>query len=297
MSDARKTRLIREATEIFLRLRDAPEDEGCLKARDDFLDRGAAEREAYKKMLEAWQATETAPKRGSGLLPVVIAALLVGGTYFAFEPLNVLFRADLRSSSIPLQAQLVSGDRITLDATSAILDDTESDTRDVVLMRGAAFFEVSSDGRPFVVEAGNVTVEVLGTAFEVARVHGGAIIDVAKGRVQVRHDSEFWVLESGDRLVVTDAEGVSLRQTEPGATASWREDFLISKGMSFAQVVEFIDRRIPGGIVITDDRLSRTPIVGTFDLSDPVLALRTLAELEGARVNSIPSVVTVIRPR
>jgi transmembrane sensor len=77
--------------------------------------------------------------------------------------------------------------------------------------------------------------------------------------------------------------------------ASWRDDVLVADGLSFAQIAEILDRRIPGRVILTDDALGQQTIVGHFDLSDAQGTLDLLAELTGAKVTSVPNLAYFVR--
>ena len=297
MPDPHEAKLIREATSILLRLRDAPDDEALQRERDDFLQRGQAEKDAYTKLLHAWQATDPGDEPGLGKATgILAAACLAIMLYWSFEPVRIFLLADISSDLEPSHTQLDSGDRVTLDASSALIDNTAENTRKVTLLRGAAFFDVAPGERPFAVSVGDIRVEVLGTSFEAGYLDDEAIVTVAEGSVRVFHDDRSWQLGPGDRLLWSETGGAVLTNVDSREAASWRRGLLIANGMSLAQIADILDRRLPGNILIAGDALGQTPIVGTFDLSDPLWSLRTLAELEGARVFSIPSVVTIVRP-
>lgn len=297
MPDTQETKLIRQATEIFLRLRDDPDNPTLQQERDEFLACGEAERTAYAKMLQVWQVTGPGRTPGrSTLSAILVAGLLVGGGYAAYDPLRILLLADVSTGYETIKTILASGDQIVLDATSAIADDTEGATRSVSLLRGAAFFDVETDARPFVVTAGDLRVEVTGTAFEVGTFDDGGVVSVAEGSVEVSINGQSWLLGAGERLNWSYESGARLNAIDIANAASWREDTLISDGMTFGQIAAVLDRRLPGDILITNDRLAQTPIVGTFDLSNPSLSLDLLTELTGASATQVPYVVTLIRP-
>ena len=70
-----------------------------------------------------------------------------------------------------------------------------------VALRGEAYFEVERDGsRPFIVEAGELRVTVLGTGFEVT-----AYDTAATALVRVRHGSVS-VVANGDTVVLATGE-------------------------------------------------------------------------------------------
>ncbi|MEM6480386.1 MAG: FecR domain-containing protein [Pseudomonadota bacterium] len=296
MPDPNREDLLREATSIFLRLRDDPDDPDFQEKRDTFVRRGQAERDAYAKVLEVWQATDTSPPKRSPPIATTAAVGLLFVGLFAYQPVALQLRSDFSTRFEPVETELASGDGIALDARSLVADNTSDRIRRVDLLKGAAFFDVISDGRPFVVAAGSVEVEVLGTSFEVARSDDGALISVSEGVVRVRQNQRSWTVEAGEALNLTEGTAGSLQQISSNGSAGWRDDLLTSDGLTFGQIADFLERRMPGRILITSNRLARTPVVGTFDLSDPSNSLELLAELTGAKITTLPFVVTTIRP-
>lgn len=300
MPNADDAQLIREATSIFLRLRDAPDDPELIREKDDFLDRGPAERLAYTKMLSVWKATDTERRSRQTRAPLfLVAAVVLLGGYWSAGSVRIWALADLSTRFETDMTQLASGDMVTMDAASAIVDDTDThkELRQVALLQGAAFFDVQKDGRPFSVTLGEIEVNVVGTSFEVNRFNDGAAVSVSKGAVRVSISDQSWDLVPSDQLLWSPETGVSVVQTDASEVAQWRDDLLVADGLSLGRIVDILDRRVSGDIVVTSAVLSNTPIVGTFDLSDPEAALRSLAQLEGARLWSIPNVITIVRPR
>lgn len=297
MPDARETQLIREATDIFLRLRDKPDAPGLQQERDAFLARGEAERLAYKKMLQAWAVTEPKKSAGPSTLPsFILAGLIVAGGYFAYEPVRIAYFADFSTRLETKTGQLASGDEVVIDATSALIDNTSSTSRNVTLLRGAAYFDVVSDGRPFVVTLGKMRVQVTGTSFEVSQFGDGGSVAVTEGSVDVAVGDRTWQLVAGRQFSWEEDTGARVTDIDITNAAGWRDNILVADGMTFGQVVSALDRRLPGEVLITSAALSQTPIVGTFDLSEPNASLDLLTALTGSKATTLPYVMTVIRP-
>lgn len=297
MPDAQETKLIREATDIFLRLRDNPENLALQQERNNFLARGEAERSAYQKMLQAWRVTKPTKKPGNSTLPsLIIAALTIASGYYAFEPVSVALFSDLSTGLQTTRAKLASGDQVVLDATSALIDDTESADRKVTLLRGAAYFDVVDNGQPFVVTAGTLRVEVTGTSFEVSRLDQGGIVTVTDGSVDVTIGDQTVALAVGNQLSWSADTGSQIKDVELASAVAWREDMLVSDGMTFGQIAAILERRLPGGILISNSTLASMPIVGTFDLADPTASLDLLTKLTGSKATTLPYVVTIIQP-
>ncbi|MEM6354204.1 MAG: FecR domain-containing protein [Pseudomonadota bacterium] len=288
--------VLERAVQLFLRLRDRPDDHAILAERDAFLARGPAERAAYKKAQNAWRATSR-PRRGGPLKLILLIAAAGAGAMLLAEPIRIATLADLSTSREPEGTRLASGDAVTLDAGSALVDESGDGDRDVELLRGAAYFDVAPDGRPFLVSVDDVEIEVLGTTFEVAVIEDEVAVTVGEGEVELRTDGASRQLDAGDRLARTDDGALSVTEVDLDDVATWRRGQLIVDGMTVAQVAAVIDRHLPGQIVILDSALAEARVAGTFDLENPLNALRTLAAIHGATVYAAPPLMTVIIPQ
>lgn len=294
--DEKQERLTREAAKIFLRLRTKPEDKQALDARDAFLARGEDEREIYASMDRAayFAGREIKSKRNRTNAMAILGACLAL-LHFAMEPVRFYFLADFQTGQEAQNITLDSGDRVTLDAASALSDVSDIQTRRIELLSGAAFFDVEKDRRAFIVEAGSIQVSVLGTAFDVSRNGDAVIITVAEGRVRVEHALETWELSAGDRLFVRDEAPAVRLDLDQEDSDVWRQDQLLTNGMNFAQVATVLDRRIRGEVLILGSELAQTQISGLVDIEDPIAALENLAATRNARVLRLP-LVTLVTP-
>jgi transmembrane sensor len=108
-----------------------------------------------------------------------------------------------------------------------------------VLLRGAADFVVTKNpGRKFVVEAGPVSVHVLGTRFRVERSGERTRVSVSEGKVEVREGAARSYLEAGESrffpAVVAVPEPAAALPSAPATTASARTRFLeLARGGEF----------------------------------------------------------------
>jgi len=100
-----------------------------------------------------------------------------------------------------------------------------SETRATMrLTRGAARFEVAHRaGRTFRVEAGDVSILVLGTTFTVARSAGGARVTVEAGRVRVLWQGRYADLGAGDAGDFPRASGLVATEADTQSTAEDRD--------------------------------------------------------------------------
>ena len=115
------------------------------------------------------------------------------------------------------QLRLSDGSRIELQsATRLDVLDNNGSSFVTSLRRGRGHFDVHPGGpRRWVVECGLVTVEVIGTAFSVARSPQEVTVAVQRGVVQVRGEAvpgRERRLEAGQRLVVRAPESTEPRE-------------------------------------------------------------------------------------
>lgn len=281
--DPDTSRLAEEAARIFVLLQADPKDSNALARREAFLAKGPEARKVWDKMVQIWDAVGE-PKRNP-LPKLLIGALALGliGA-LAAEPIGITLRADHATGDAPEAVQLRSADIAVLDASSAVIDDTDEDTRRVRLMKGAAYFEVTTAERPFEVMTGGLTVRVTGTAFEVARFEDAVSVTVAEGSVSVLVEGAELSLGAGDHLRWSVSGPVYSERLEETDVAGWRSDLLLAESMPFGDLVEIIERRLGGSILVVGETLAQTRIGGPVDLSDPWLALRTLTAAAGARI-------------
>ncbi|MEM8688538.1 MAG: FecR domain-containing protein [Pseudomonadota bacterium] len=293
MSKPDEEQLLNEAADIFLRLQEAPDDPAAKAVRDRFLSRGEAERRAYAKIKRTWKVSGAAmrPPKTNIVLALI---LLAAATYFILPEARTFLLADFRTGNQAERVALVSGDLVDMDAATALVDNTKSGDRDVQLLRGAAFFKVAKNRRPFKVNLDEITVEVLGTSFETAKVDNEIWVSVFEGVVKVTAGQRQWQLTQGQNLVWRDDGGATVSAIETGRIASWRTSLFVADATPFEQVAAVISRRLPGTIIIPSEALANTEVTGTFDLSQPETALRALAATRGANVLSASPLISII---
>lgn len=297
MADPEYERLLDEAAEIFLGLRSAPKDPALLNERDEFLKRGQAERDAYSRIARAWAASGQKPRVWRPPSIVVAMLVFIGAiAYFSSPQIRLLLLADHITGLEPQRIELSTGDIVDLDASSALADNANTNTRNISLLRGAAFFTVQNEARSFIVIAGDVTVEALGTAFEISFLDDEVAVATYEGQVKIIADGYTWQLNPGERFVRSDSNEAAVTPVELSGIASWRGDRLVADGMTFAQVAAVLDRRLTGEVVVFADALRNSRVTGSFDLQQPMSALRLLAATRGAHISNLQPVVTVILP-
>lgn len=291
-------RVREEAARWFTRMRDAEADDPERGRFEAWLASSPAHAREYAAFEDFWRRLDDAKgwetlgqgldrqrerrrqllKRGLGA--VLLAAL--GGKAAWWQWRNaVVWQIALDSETGRIRRQVLDdGSQLTLGAASAAEVAYTRAERRVVLRRGEAAFEVVRDhDRPFVVDAGDVRVTVLGTRFAVARLVGRTRVCVDHGRVEVE-TGPFWRRQ---RLLLQDGEAAELRN--PGAETGQLTRIEYDAARAFAFENGFIDFQNAGlgEIAATFSRYRKAPVVlaGTATRDSRITASVNVADVEG----------------
>lgn len=192
----------------------------------------------------------------------------------------------------PLQQALPDGSRITLDAASRAQVAYDAAQRHVVLIQGAAFFDVVRDaGRPFVVQAGHLRVTVLGTRFSVDIREGGpegteVEVGVESGRVRVEPSDAAWPaveLLPGDTLRSLPEHRPGVQASVGARVAAWRDGWLGFRDAPLGQVVQRL-QRYTGQPIVATPGAARLPVTAEIRIAQAAEWLQALPRAMPLRV-------------
>ncbi|KQS01558.1 hypothetical protein ASG11_18080 [Sphingomonas sp. Leaf357] len=222
-----------------------------IAANDDHQDHGRATRRRW-----LWGAGGTA-------VAAAIAVLLV--------PMALPRAADpYEINTAPGQRQtiaLADGTRIELSGGSRLKLD-HNNTRVAALDAGEATFTVHHDeGTPFTLRSGGLSVQDLGTVFNVARSGQRLDVQVAEGSVMFQPGAEGIVLKPGKSLVAhEDTHSVTLGDVAPDTVGGWRSGRLSFSGEPLARVFDAMRRLYGTQVTLTGD-LSEQPFTGMVEMT------------------------------
>jgi transmembrane sensor len=172
--------------------------------------------------------------------------------------------------------ELRDGAEITVEFTDA--------QRRVVLRRGEAYFKVAKNAtRPFVVAAGGVEVQAVGTAFSVDFGKSAVDVLVTEGKVAVtmaaaeaaridptRLPSEPLLIGAGHGATVLtsapqpDSESRPVSDADVQSRLAWRSPRLEFSGTPLIEAVALLNRHNRVQFTIEDPGLARTRVSGIF---------------------------------
>jgi len=171
------------------------------------------------------------------------------------------------------QVELPEGSKVSLNLDSRLTYSKkfQSDTREVEL-KGEAFFEVARDTiRPFVIRAGDVYVEVLGTSFNVKAYENDDHIEVTveKGKVAV-----YRVDDADDRVILVRGEKAVFKKSGEALLAmeneninykSWKTKRIIFEDTPMSEVVRIVNEIYHADLQIASPALKDCPVTTIFD--------------------------------
>lgn len=195
---------------------------------------------------------------------------------------------------------LPDSSRVTLNANSRLsyAKDWQQGSRDVYL-EGEAFFEVrkvkevsienasaTADYRKFRVLTQEVTVEVLGTTFDVQNRRGETKVVLKTGKVKVLDNvaGKTVTMKPGD-MVRASQQALIKEVVNPATHTAWKDNLLVFDNISLSEIARLLEDNYDFDVKIEDSQLGKKTFQGTFPADDIDLLLQTLTKSLDAEVD------------
>lgn len=206
------------------------------------------------------------------LLPLLIA----GGVILEARFFNNNHEIDVQSNSTiicPLGSRvhfsLPDGTNGMLNSGSQLSYTLPFTKRREIALSGEAWFDVMSDEKhPFTITAGNSTIKVLGTIFNLSAYPSEDYVEVVlqEGKVEFLNNisNEKTIILPKERLILQNG-GVRKSTIDPIKYNSWTEGKLIFRGDPMEEVARRIERWYNIKVEIRNPELLRYSFRATFD--------------------------------
>jgi transmembrane sensor len=291
--DQRQVRRLSEASEWLLRL------EGRERTEADYLewlrwcDEDTENFPAFEKVQCQWQKLDAlksdseAMRVGKAVAPKAresrplltrigwgiaasIAVVIGSALILRYDP-PIATAPEQSATSVTNRATtLPDGSKMILGAQSLVKMDFNGPKRQLDLSSGEAYFKVKHDkARSFVVQAGEISVTAIGTAFDVRRYRDKVTVTVEEGTVDVRGVTQdgkeaVWRTEAGYQLTYfMKQRTASLASVDPTIVLAWRKGELAYLYEPLGSVVEDLNRYSARKIIIADPAVAEIPFTGT----------------------------------
>jgi ferric-dicitrate binding protein FerR (iron transport regulator) len=184
------------------------------------------------------------------------------------------------------ESRLPDGTRVSLNQYSSLRyigDGTQS--RRQVELTGDAFFEVERDtARPFVIGAGEVQIEVLGTSFYVDARAGRPQVEVIvrSGSVAVTAAGESIALSPDERAVYDRSTGDLRKEANENENyLAWKTSVLTFDSAPLERVVFDLNRTFHANISIASPEIAACEVTATYDRQPLEAIIRILEQTLG----------------
>ncbi|MEE1944753.1 FecR domain-containing protein [Pedobacter sp. KR3-3] len=199
----------------------------------------------------------------------IAAVLMIAvGSWLAYTLLSQNKPISLQSEANVLTQNLPDGSTVILNKHSSFTYPAKfnGDTRTVKL-NGEAFFEVAANQqKPFIIEANGVTVQVVGTSFNVKSSQGQTQVIVETGVVKVSKLDKSITLLPGEKVDVASNSDVLAKETNRGKLYNYYySSELICDKTPLHELVQVLNQKFDTNIVISNPKLEDLPISTTFN--------------------------------
>lgn len=216
---------------------------------------------------------------GGTAIAAGVAALLMP---LAMAPDNALYTIHTAPGE-KRAVVLADGTRIEMNGGTTLHLD-RNDLRVATLDSGQAVFAVHHDGgKAFVLRSGGLSVQDVGTVFDVSRSGARLDVAVAEGAVSFQPGREAILLKAGNSLVAHEDVGqVALSKVAVDTVGGWRTGRLTFDATPLGDVAQAI-RRANGADLRFDPGLSVRTFTGMLQLTgDAAKDIPHIAALVGA---------------
>lgn len=204
-----------------------------------------------------------------------IAAALLAGVIFAFAWIYATQLAGTEvvvAENVPVEVRLEDGTLVTVNRDSRLRYRSRfGDEQRKVLLSGEAWFDVAGDtARPFIIDAGEALIEVLGTRFNVNAYRDRPTVEITveSGIVAMtaRQDQqEQIILRAGNTGTYhrEDQQLELIQGIDPNAV-SWKTRALFFEDTPLGRVAEIVGKVYNTEVVLVNPVLSSCTITVTF---------------------------------
>ncbi len=210
------------------------------------------------------------PRRGFALRIAAAVAVLLVAVFLLVQYLGGGEYLELATQNQVEESLLPDGSQISMNQYSSVVYAPRRDKQyRRVELSGDAFFEVERDtARPFVIQAHQLEIEVLGTAFYVdAREDQPEVqVIVQSGTVAVKAGQAQVILNAGEIGIYDKASGALSKQAnEDQNYMAWKTDVLIFEQTTLERVVFDLNRKFHARISIANPDLKACEITATYE--------------------------------
>lgn len=162
---------------------------------------------------------------------------------------------------------LVDGTHVWLNAATELVynPSMSGDTRKV-LLKGEAFFQVSKDKKPFVVETSAGEIKVYGTAFNIKSYPSEKMVTtLSEGSISYKNATSETRMQPGNQVQVTkNGHLLMIPKVDVRMASKWKDGYFAFSGTNLSEVLSEVSRWYNVKVVYRKS-LPNSELTGLFD--------------------------------
>jgi len=196
---------------------------------------------------------------------------------------------------------LSDGSEVELNSNSNLSFSNYRDQRRVRLSSGEAYFHVTHDSEhPFVVTAGEGSITVTGTRFNVWKYQNSVVVTVTEGSVRVQSDRQ------GNDSTLTPGLQASfkpgdlkptVKSVDTATALAWRDGKLILNDITLGEAVPLLNRYLDEPLLLADQSTADIRIGGIYSTRDVASLVKALPKVLPIKLEPQADGTTLIRNR
>lgn len=221
-------------------------------------------------------------------MAAAVALLLVSITIYVLRTPNEQYQVATTNYGETEKVVLPDGTQVVLNANSKLrysIVGKRSASREVWL-EGEAFFSVTHtvDNKKFLVHTSNLTVEVLGTEFNVNDRRGKTSVVLSSGKVKLaipsQVDTSSVIMQPGERVQYTEKQ-ITQEIVNTEVYTVWQNRQLLFDRTTLQEIAEILEDQYGYEVIITSQALSQREISATeaIDVDDFDVLLEVVAKM------------------
>lgn len=221
----------------------------------------------------------------------VVTVLAVAG-FVVFQNLDNENPIELAADDSIKTVTFSDGSKAVLNLSSSLLFNQEFDGERSVDLSGEAYFDIVSDDRPFIVKMGDVSVQVLGTAFNLKENADKITLFVDHGLVLIGDEDGSKKIARGQMAVYDKvSKQLTVSDTAPANLMSWRNGKFNFDDTPLVEATELLGKYYKVDFQI-DAKMEKCRVTANFindSLNKVIKVLETILSTESTKKGTVIS--------
>lgn len=248
---------------------------------------------------DAWASLQTKidngrSKSSSWLRIAASVTILLGVSIFVWTLSTTPDQMNVASLDEKINVTFPDGSNGVLNTNSSFSFLERFGDERVVSFEGEAYFDIKKSEKPFLIEMGDVTVRVLGTAFNLVTSDKTVELVVERGLVAFVKGDEQTKVAAGLKAVFNKADNsVAIIENPSPNVATWIDGKFEFDDTAFATVVEDLESYYEVSFQIENEKINSCKATVNFDKRPLSEVLETLEQMLGLEIEEIQGKIIV----